>query len=476
MLSPSDQNLWEKEQVFISQEKNRVPELFVNSKKEPGELMSRIGILVYPTSLPKGYIKYSPLDFIVEEILLNGKVVTVDDKKETPEPLMAGQGTIYADLVKTGISTLDATERIAKALNIENKNLGYAGIKDAVAFTAQTISLRGGVTLEQVKKLSVPGLIIKNITEGKGAIQLSDLQGNRFTLFIRTEKLVDETAFKKIIEKINSEGVPNYFGPQRFGSPRFLSHLLGMYILRGEPKEVIKTYMLKTSPFEIPYLTKIREEAAPHFGDWPAMEKIFSILPYSFRYELNFLEILKQPGKTESFLEALTTADRQIGMWAYAYASFLNNLVLSEAEQSGQTISKEIPQLLTEDVSVHSLYQKWLKEHGTENFVENIKKYRLNTFIHLGRAAIPPRIKPTIHNFKILPSGVAICFDLPKGAYATTILMFLFETITGKPFPEWMNPEEVDTKALLGLGSIAEIKNILAESIGNLMASRVGED
>lgn len=472
MQTPTDQRLWELEQKIIAAEKEKQPELFVTEKKEPSKLLTRIGILEFPSCLPQGFIKYSPLDFIVEEILQDGNVIETTGEKENLKPIMEGTGTVYADIVKVGISTLDAVARIAEALNINQKQIGYAGIKDAVALTAQTISIRGGVSVDEIKNLSIQGIVIKNIVEGKGMVQTGTLNGNRFTLFIRTEKPVEQIAFEKNISQINQKGIPNYFGPQRFGSPRFLSHLFGAYLLRGEPKETVENYFFKTSEFEYPFITNLREEAAKHWGDWLTVEKIFSVLPYTFRHEIKILQTLKEPGKAESYIEALSTIDRQVDLWAKAYASILTNMFFSEAEKAGQALPNTTLQLLTENPKVQNLYGKWLDQHSTKNFVENLKKYRLTNFIHLGNAAIPSRIRPKIHSYKILPEGVVIYFDLPKGAYATTVLMFLFDTITGQPLPEWINKIEIDSKEILGLGSLTETKKALQAAIEQLMSKK----
>ena len=133
MQSHADQELWQREQAVLAGEKARMPELFIPTQKALDELNTRIGILSFPRDLPRGYIKYSPLDFIVEEIRQDGRVITVDG--DGGVPLMEGTGTIYADIVKVGISTLDAATRLANALGIEAKQIGHAGIKDAVALT-----------------------------------------------------------------------------------------------------------------------------------------------------------------------------------------------------------------------------------------------------------------------------------------------------------------------------------------------------
>ena len=91
---------------------------------------------------PVGYLKLYPQDFVVEEISKEGTVRTIDLGDDSA--LMDGEGsTYYADLVKMGISTLEAKEQLAHALHIDEKNIGYAGIKDKLALTSQVISIRG---------------------------------------------------------------------------------------------------------------------------------------------------------------------------------------------------------------------------------------------------------------------------------------------------------------------------------------------
>src|SRR3989338_2269265 len=222
-LSTSDQQHWEQEQIVLNAARLAQPELFTPVVKEPGVLFSRVGMSVLAGVRPSGYIKYSPLDFIVEEIRPSGGVVFVDGETAESE-YPDGEGTVYADMIKVGISTLDAVQRIAGALSIDLKKIGYAGIKDAVALTSQRISLRG-VTIVTVQNCRVPNVILRNVVERKGAIGVGNLTGNRFTLFIRTQQAVDSVAFEKQVDTIRQHGIMNYYGVQRFGTPRFLAHV-----------------------------------------------------------------------------------------------------------------------------------------------------------------------------------------------------------------------------------------------------------
>lgn len=468
--SHADHALWEQEQTHVMAQRRQHPELFVATPKGPFDLYERIGMMAHPPKLRRGYVKYSPLDFIVEEIRPDGTVITVDGQPADLET-EDGVGTVYSDLTKIGISTLDAVQRLADALGAPPDKIGYAGIKDAVAITAQRISVRGG-SLQDVARLSLPGCIFRQVVEGKGVIQTGNLKGNRFTLLIRTEGQPEGSEFNEVVDRIRTKGVMNFYGVQRFGTPRFLAHLFGLHLMRGDLAGLVKAYLTQTSEFELPFYAGIRAQAAAQFGNWTQMQAIMRVLPYSFRFELQMLEEL---GKNPTGYDAaINRMEKQADLWARAYGSFLTNLILSEAAASGRALPERLPLLMTQEPEAKKLYLPWLKQHGTERYLDNLRRFR---FINVGRnQTIEPIIQPTIHGYKIIPEGVVISFDLPKGAYATTVLMFMFDTVSGMPIPEWVLKDEVDTKAVLGTGSLAHVREQFAAEITAVMSHKSEEE
>src|SRR5215204_4369664 len=76
-----------------------------------------------------GRIKERPEDFFVQEIPLY-------------EP--SGEGEhVYCEIQKVGLTTFEAVSRVARALGVPSKNIGYAGMKDAKAVTRQVLSIAG---------------------------------------------------------------------------------------------------------------------------------------------------------------------------------------------------------------------------------------------------------------------------------------------------------------------------------------------
>jgi TruD family tRNA pseudouridine synthase len=468
--SHADQSLWERERAFLAEEKKKRPELFTVDPEKKKGLLENIGITTLHPDLPAGYIRYSPLDFLVEEIDPKGRPVEIAvGPKVLPTPPSDDKGTVYADLVKIGISTLDAAQRVADGLGLSTENVRYAGIKDAVAVTAQRISVRGAA-FEDVMRLAPPGVILKNLHEGKGALNVGDLQGNRFTLFIRVKPDFSATVFSNRLSDINRFGVINYYGPQRFGSPRFLSHIFGLHLMRGDLEGLLRSVLTQESPTELAYNAMVRAQAAERWGDWKGMREILETLPYGFRHEIAMLRAMEASAGPSAFEAAVNAVSQQANLWVRAYASYLANHLLSEWGRDPRTMPESLPLLLSQDPKGRAVYMDSLKEHGTERFLDHLRRFR---FINIGRApVIPTRVFPKMSGVNVAPQGVAMAFELPKAAYATTVLMHLFDTVTGMPIPEWLKPDEVDSKTLLGLGSIEDARVAFRKEIDLAMEAK----
>ncbi len=469
-----DQALWEQEQLLTKSDREIHPELFILPNVPVESLQKRVGIYTTSTPLPKGYLKLSPLDFIVEEILKDDKVVEVIGNNPPLNPNMEGLGTIYASLIKVGISTLDAIERITKALELDFKNIGYAGIKDNVAVTGQRISIRG-TTLEKVKNLKVDGVSLKDISEGKGAISMGELKGNRFTLLIRTETPLDETVLLERIKSVSSQGVINFYGAQRFGHPRYLSHYFGSLLLAGKYEDLIHAVICQTSPFEIPYVTNLRNSANTIWGNWQEIDKLYSTLPKSLNFERIVLDSLITNTSGNIWTNAMFVIREQIKFWARSYASYLANRLLSEKAKDIVTVENKdetIPLLLSQNPENQKPYEQKIQTDGTSNFRYSL---RALPYMSLSRdARITVRIFPEFHQTKIIPQGVILCFSLPKGSYATTILASLFDIDSNSP--STVSKVLVDTKETLGQGSLSEIRTYFSDSLNQIEPNTVDSE
>jgi tRNA pseudouridine13 synthase len=177
-----------------------------------------------------GTIKDHPEDFVVEEI---------------PLYECSGEGThIYALIEKCGLTTLDALLKISKGLGIARRNIGYAGLKDTRAITRQWISIEH-IDPDRLTRLELTGIKVCRIKRHANKIKIGHLAGNRFVIRIRNLEVPAEQAERLAAEAMDllaCRGVPNYFGPQRFGS-RGDNQLLGATIINRNSEQFIDMFL-----------------------------------------------------------------------------------------------------------------------------------------------------------------------------------------------------------------------------------------
>ena len=171
-----------------------------------------------------GSIKARPEDFFVQEMPLY-------------EP--TGQGEhVYCDVQKINMTTFEAVGQIAKALNVQEREIGFAGMKDARAVTRQIFSIRG-TTEAAVMAMRIKDLTVQWAVRHGNKLRLGHLSGNRFAIKIRDVSPTDVVKIKLILEMLERRGLPNYFGEQRFGR-RDNNAQLGAALVRGDNMGLLK--------------------------------------------------------------------------------------------------------------------------------------------------------------------------------------------------------------------------------------------
>lgn len=449
MPEQSEFTAWKNEQAYLAQERLRHPDRFLVPDRPASERLQYTGITAPRQPLPVGFIKFSPFDFIVEEVLPDGTAATVD-APAAQEKTPTQNGLVHAILVKAGLfSTVDAVQALADALGTSVANIRHAGIKDANALTAQRMSI-AGVPIKKIVDLHLSGMRLQKITPAKEPVRVGQLQGNRFTIVIRTPQAVDHGQLEQAMQRISTEGFINFYGEQRFGMPRIHTMHCGKLLLAGKFDEALHLFLTGTTPFEQPFVTALRTEAESYYGDWKKMHDLFARLPYTLRNELSMLNVLAHTqGATTS--DAFKAATMCVKYWALAYGSYLTNMVLSRNENLPETLGL----LLNKTPNGDSVYADFLRDDGTTDYRTHIAKL---AFVPLSdNPTIPTRITPTFHGVHVSPTAVTISFDLPKGAYATTCLYNLFDLQSVPGIPTWLDRADINSKQQLGTGDIAPL-------------------
>ncbi|MGD9584953.1 MAG: tRNA pseudouridine(13) synthase TruD [Lysobacterales bacterium] len=118
---------------------------------------------------------------------------------------------------KRNANTAWAAGRLARFAGVAERELGYAGLKDRHALTRQYFSLpaKKGANLDW-SAFADPDVRVLAATRHARKLQRGALIGNRFELILR-EVAGDQPTADRTLARIAAEGVPNYFGEQRFG-------------------------------------------------------------------------------------------------------------------------------------------------------------------------------------------------------------------------------------------------------------------
>ncbi len=198
---------------------------------------------------------------------------------ELPLYAPSGEGEhVLFEIEKRGMSTHEAVRRIARALRTRPTEIGTAGLKDARAVTRQWLSVRG-VRREWVAKLDLDGVKVLSAGSHANKLRSGHLAGNRFRVRIRETVAGAVENAHASMEILSRRGLPNRFGPQRFGERRE-SHLVGAALVAGDDEEVLSLMLGRPSDADPPKVHLARE--AYEAGD---LKHARDLLPASRRDE-----------------------------------------------------------------------------------------------------------------------------------------------------------------------------------------------
>ena len=131
--------------------------------------------------------------------------------------LPCGEGEhLFIHIRKTGANTLFVARELAKYFNVKEQLVSYAGLKDRFAVTEQWFGVHvPGKQEYDLDDLNIEGVEILSHKRHNKKLRTGALSGNRFELILREVTAIK--AFTERWQKIVEQGVPNYFGEQRFG-------------------------------------------------------------------------------------------------------------------------------------------------------------------------------------------------------------------------------------------------------------------
>ena len=299
-----------------------------------------IGIEVYATcSLGiGGIIRQFVDDFVVEEVLVDGSKAEIN---QSAERQVLGSSPVknrflLCILVKRNWDMFQALRVVSEQLGISTRRIQIAGIKDAKAVTTQHITVEG-VSPEEVQKVQIKDIKIRPIGYFHSKFSSYFLFGNNFHIAIRAINHPKSTIKKRITKTIEEleavGGVPNFFGHQRFGTTRPITHLVGKAIVKRNFRRAAMLFLAKPSLHEHPESRQAREQLHAT-QDFKQALKNF---PKKLHYErLMLRHLAKKPDDYAGAFRRLPIKLREL--FPQAYQSYLFNRFLSRRITCGLSL------------------------------------------------------------------------------------------------------------------------------------------
>ncbi|HUJ84716.1 MAG TPA: tRNA pseudouridine(13) synthase TruD [Candidatus Acidoferrales bacterium] len=301
-----------------------------------------LGIELYLTngSGVGGVIREGVEDFVVEEVLVDGSKANVNEfvPRKVLGSTIERQRFLLCALVKRNWDTFIAVKNVARQLGIDQSRIQIAGIKDAKAVTAQHITVDGGL-MEEASKVNLKDIQINPIGYVREALSTFYLLGNNFKIKIKAidhQKSIVETQIAQAIGEIEAvSGIPNFFGHQRFGTTRPITHLVGKAIIRGDFKEAAMLFLAKPCAHEHPSSREARQ-GLQETGDFKQALEIF---PRQLRFERLMLNHLAD--NATDFVGAFQRLPLKLQeLFVQAHQSYLFNRFLSQRLVQGYALNR----------------------------------------------------------------------------------------------------------------------------------------
>jgi tRNA pseudouridine13 synthase len=295
---------------------------------EVPEIEKQIGINLYFTDTEGlgGQLRQEIEDFIVKE---------VTNREEGQE----GKYLIL-ELTKRDWDTHHFTRTLAKILQVSQKRISVAGTKDKRALTTQKISVFD-TDASEIEKIYLKDIQMKVLGRSRKSVELGDLWGNDFIITVRDiESSPEETRslLKKTTDEILAQsGVPNFFGVQRFGSVRPVTHLVGKDIVEGNFEKAALLYIAEPFPDE-PDETKAARQFVKDTRDYKEGLKTY---PFRLGHERAMMNhLIANP---EDYPGAFRVLPQNLyRMFVHGYQSYIYNIVICRRIERGIPLNRAV--------------------------------------------------------------------------------------------------------------------------------------
>jgi len=286
---------------------------------------AHMGMEVYLTDTEGigGRMRAFPEDFVVEEL-----------------PLLPPQNEegeyVIARVQARNWENNRLMDVLSRHLGISRNDIGFAGTKDKRAVSSQYMSFK--ITEWKPELVDLSGLLIDREYRSVKPLTMGSLLGNEFSIVVRDlaagAEEVDDRACSVWAAIQETGGFPNFFGIQRFGALRPITHLVGRAIARGDFEEGVMLYLGRPMDDEGDEAMEARrylDETRDYAG---AVERY----PPALWLERRLAQDMARGRSPE---DALARMPRNLlMMFVHAYQGFIFNKALSRRLKAGHPIGE----------------------------------------------------------------------------------------------------------------------------------------
>ncbi|MCQ4334157.1 tRNA pseudouridine(13) synthase TruD [Natronomonas sp. F2-12] len=309
--------------------------------REAHQAEAAVGIEYYvsETEGTGGRLRDRSVDFRVREREAFGAELRDPDAETGSYPHLVFRATLE------GWDTNDFASALSNRFGVSRERVSWAGTKDKRAVTTQLFSIkREGNTLPELD-----GAEIEALGRAGRPVLFGDLIGNEFEIVVRdadrpenADRIAAELrAFAGTDSGDGAEiAVPNYFGQQRFGSKRPITHRVGLAVLADDWETAAVRYVCESSEREPERTRKARDRIAAE-RDWSAVDEE---LPGGLRFERAIAARLAEGADTpEDYRAALEELPSNLQrMFTNAAQSYVYNRILSERLRRGMPFGRPV--------------------------------------------------------------------------------------------------------------------------------------
>lgn len=259
-------------------------------------------------------LKCRPDDFCVEE-----RTVFTPD---------GGDYALYR-LTKRSLGTPEAIEALLRRWRIHRKQVAYGGLKDRHAVTAQYVTIRRGPH----RGLKQTNLELTYLGQASRPFDAKDIGSNAFTIVLRDVAEQEVVAAREALHAASSDGLPNYFDDQRFGSVGQSGDFIARAWCAGDYERTLWLALADPNPHDCSQTRAQRTLLREHWGDWQGLEAQLrrtpwrDIMAHLVRHPTDFRGAV---GKLRQDLRSLYLAAFQSLLWNRMLAELLQDRLTAD--------------------------------------------------------------------------------------------------------------------------------------------------